>query len=221
MYINMPQGQTQKRINMAFFGLLLVFLLLPLLYASATSIGNNVSVTGNTTIGDATTDTLTVTARLASDLDPNANNTIDLGAFGLAYNNFFASGTVYLASVTSTMIEPWVNNTSDLGSFGKAWNDVFTSGTLYAATTTIVAGDLNVDSGTLLVDESANKVGIVSSTPSSVLSVGSNVTGTTTFDFSKPCFRMYVNGSYVYYYPSTSGANAAVSGWATSTASCF
>ncbi|MDP2684218.1 MAG: hypothetical protein Q8P20_04110 [bacterium] len=102
----------------------MVALFLPLSYALATSIGTDVSVTGtltvtgestftgaatfngNVTVGNlATADTLTVTARLAADLDPNANNTIDLGSFGLAYKSIYASSTAFLNYVSSTAMD--------------------------------------------------------------------------------------------------------------------
>src|SRR3990167_8778842 len=89
-----------ERKNIFFFlvyvSMVLAIILLPTMYARATSIGTNVTVSGNTTLGDtAASDTITVTARLAADLDPNTNNTIDLGSFDLAYNNIFVSSTSY------------------------------------------------------------------------------------------------------------------------------
>ena len=101
------------------------------LFASGTVYTAGLTIDGNTTVGNATSDTLTVTARLAADLNPNANNTIDLGAFGLAYNNLFASGTSYLGNVTSTSIEPWANNTSSLGAYNFAFRNVYASSTSY------------------------------------------------------------------------------------------
>ena len=49
---------------------------------ATTTVTNDLQVDGNTTLGDATTDTLTVTARLNADLLPNADNTINLGQGG-------------------------------------------------------------------------------------------------------------------------------------------
>ena len=43
------------------------------------------AVVGNTTIGDAATDTLTITADLASDLIPSADNSFDLGSAAAKY----------------------------------------------------------------------------------------------------------------------------------------
>src|SRR3989344_855585 len=106
------------------------------IFASGTTYVAALTIDGNTTVGNATSDTLTVTARLAADLNPNANNTIDLGSYGLAYNNLFVSSTSFLSSATTTMISPWANNTSDLGAYGNAWKDIFASGTLYVANVT-------------------------------------------------------------------------------------
>src|SRR3989338_1057395 len=66
---------------------------------------------------------------------PGSNNAYDLGTFGVAWNDIFASGTSYLGSVTSTQITPWANNTYDLGFFGSAWKDAFVSGTTYMGAT--------------------------------------------------------------------------------------
>ena len=49
------------------------------------------SVTGNTTLGDATSDTITATARLASDLVPSTDNARDLGTSALAYRSVYAA----------------------------------------------------------------------------------------------------------------------------------
>lgn len=180
--------------------------------------------------GEVRGTTLTITAAsTVAAISPTANDTSDLGAFGLAWNELFVSSTSYLGNVTSTSIEPWANNTSLLGSFGQAWSDVFASGTTYLATTTIVAGDLDVDAGTLLVDESANRVGIASSTPSAQLAVGVGVGTTSTIDVGTACFRMIVDvagtDTELYYWPCTGtscpNTGAALAGWATSTASCF
>src|SRR3989344_998842 len=121
-----------QKTSQIFYVILFVSLILFLPnIARATSIGTNVTVTGVTT-----GDTLTVTARLAADLDPNANNTYDLGSFGLAYKSIYASSTVYLGSVTSTQITPWANDTSQLGQFGQAWKNIFVSSTAYLGSVT-------------------------------------------------------------------------------------
>ena len=188
------------------------------IFASGTTYVAGLTIDGNTTVGNATSDTITINARLAADLDPNANNTIDLGQFDLAYNNIFVSSTSYLGSVTSTMINPWANNTSDLGNFGNAWRDVYVSSTAFV-------GDL---SDLLYVDKVNSRIGISSSTPSAILSIGT-VNTTSTLDVPQLCFRTTIDiggtDTQVYYWPCTGAACPTVAmdaaGWATSTASCF
>ena len=110
------------------------------IFASGTTYVATLTIDGNAPVGNATSDTITVTARLAADLDPNANNTIDLGSFDLAYNNIFVSSTSYLGSVTSTMINPWANNTSDLGAYGNAWKNFYASSTVYLTSVSTTQG---------------------------------------------------------------------------------
>ena len=96
-----------------------------------------------------------------------------------------------------------------------------TTGTLGAATTTISTGGLIVDTDTLVVDYLTNKVGIGSSTPGAMLSVGPTPTAasaTSTIDFSKPCFKMATEDGTVYYLRLDPTQNHV---FATSTTSCF
>lgn len=67
------------------------------------------------------------------------------------------------------------------------------------------------------------RVGIGTTTPGAMFAVGNGSSATTTFDFSKPCFRMQVDSAgtiqTIYYWPSLVTGN--VGGWATSTTSCY
>ena len=49
--------------------------------------------TGNTTLGDATSDTVTVNARISSHLVPSANTTYDLGTSSLRWNDLYLDGS--------------------------------------------------------------------------------------------------------------------------------
>jgi len=60
-----------------------------------TSINNNLAVDGNTTLGNATTDTITFTARAASDFLPAADSTHDLGSPALRWKNMY-TGDLHL-----------------------------------------------------------------------------------------------------------------------------
>lgn len=91
-----------------YFLFVLALLLVPGLALAATSVGNNVSVggtfaltgaatlNGHTTLGNVTsTDILYLNSRVASSIISTVNDAIDLGEFSRAYNDVFASGTVY------------------------------------------------------------------------------------------------------------------------------
>ncbi len=69
------------------------------------------------------------TRSMTGSITPNGNNSLNMGAFGSAWQSLFVSSTTFLGSATTTMIEPWFNNTSNLGSFDNAWKDVYASGT--------------------------------------------------------------------------------------------
>ena len=59
------------------------------------------SVTGNTVLGDAASDTVTVTADIASDLIPSADGTHDLGASGAEWQDLFIDGTANIDSLVA------------------------------------------------------------------------------------------------------------------------
>ena len=62
--------------------------------ANAATAFDNLTVSGNTDLGDATSDTVTVTGRIDSHIVPSANDTYDLGTNDLRWR------TLYLASET-------------------------------------------------------------------------------------------------------------------------
>ncbi|MEK7516000.1 MAG: hypothetical protein AAB562_00205, partial [Patescibacteria group bacterium] len=65
------------------------------IFASGTTRLGVLSTDGNTTLGDdATVDTVTLNARFASTMNPSTNNTIDLGAFGTAFRDIYASSSL-------------------------------------------------------------------------------------------------------------------------------
>lgn len=78
---------------------------------SALTCAGNVNLNGNTTIGNATSDTLTLTAYMASGAVPASHNTYDLG---LVTTNGWRA--LFLASSGSTKTVKFVagNNTSDI-----------------------------------------------------------------------------------------------------------
>ena len=67
---------------------------------------DGLTVNGNTTLGNAATDTVTVTADIASNLIPSADDTYNLGASGAEWNDLFIDGTANIDSL--------VANTADI-----------------------------------------------------------------------------------------------------------
>ncbi len=57
--------------------------------------GVSLNVGGNARLGDATSDTVTYNARVASHILPSVNNTYDLGSPTLSWRDIYASGTIY------------------------------------------------------------------------------------------------------------------------------
>jgi len=61
----------------------------------------NLTVNGNTTLGNAATDTVTITADVASNLIPSADNTYDLGATGSEWKDLYITGTANIDSLVA------------------------------------------------------------------------------------------------------------------------
>jgi len=96
---------------------------------------------------------------IGSNLLPDGNNTRDIGAYGTAWRNIYASSTAFLDYVSSTQIEiredvrPDVNDGADLGVNDFAWNNLFVSSTSFlggASGDQLIVGT----SSTLIVKES-------------------------------------------------------------------
>ena len=61
----------------------------------------NLTVNGNTTLGNAASDTVTITADIASALLPSADDTHDLGATGSEWRNLYIDGTASIDSLVA------------------------------------------------------------------------------------------------------------------------
>jgi len=83
-------------------------------------------------------------------------------------------------------------------------------------------GDLKVDTSDLVVDISTNRVGVATTTPGAMLSVGANA-ATSTIRTGRLCFSTELpDGTFMYLWPCNGadcGANG-TSAWATSSTSC-
>lgn len=108
-----------------------------------TTVGNDLTVTGNTIlngnvdIGDASTDTVTITAYVDSAIIPSATGTYDLGSAGLEWNDIFIDGTAT------------VDNLSVDENASIAQN-------LYVLGDTSLSGALDVGAGNMTLDASGN-----------------------------------------------------------------
>lgn len=67
----------------------------------AATFDSTVLVKGNTTLGDAATDTVTFTADVASPIIPSADDTYDLGAVGSEWRNLYIDGTANIDSLVA------------------------------------------------------------------------------------------------------------------------
>jgi hypothetical protein len=201
------------------------------LYASTT-----LQVTATSTLyNDLTVDTNTL-------LVDSYNNKVGIGSstpftalgitntgtqLALAYNtanystlNTDSSG--YLA-ISPSGLRTGIATTTPLGTLAistSAGVNPFIIGSSTATYLTVdTSGNLSVDTNTLYVDAANNKVGIGSSTPSSALSVGANMTSTSTMMVGRLCLiAAQENGTIVYL---RLGANqAANQPFATSTIPC-
>ncbi len=118
---------------------LVTALALPVIVLAVTTIGSNISTDGNIT--------------------PGSNNSSDFGAYGTAWNDVVASGTIYGATIFNsgnvnasgtTYLSHTVaagNNIWDLGSGTSSWRNVYASGTLQLGTNIISATNNNSDLG--------------------------------------------------------------------------
>jgi hypothetical protein len=124
----------------------------------------NLTVNGNTTLGNAASDTVTVTADVASNLIPSADNTYDLGASGSEWKDLYVDGTANIdtgsidtanvgtlaVSGNSTLQGDLTVNGSISGSGAIA---ATTAATLETARTITIAG---ITAGAANFDGSAN-----------------------------------------------------------------
>ena len=139
----------------------------------------NLIVNGNTTLGDAATDTVTVNADIASNLIPDATGTRNIGSASDEWNNLFIDGT---ATVDDLVVDEnaTVAGTLDVtGATGIDGDfDVATNKFTVASATgnTAIAGTLDVTS-TLAVTGTSTMTGAVTATGGVVGDLTGNVTG--------------------------------------------
>ena len=147
--------------------------------ANAGIIGN-LTVGGNTTLGDAASDTVTITADVASPLVPSADDTYDLGAVGSEWRNLYVDGTANIDALVADTAD--INGgTVDGAVIGGAsaaagtFTSLNASGTATLATVDINAG--NIDGTVIGAASAAAITGTTITGTSLVGAVTGDVTG--------------------------------------------
>jgi hypothetical protein len=140
------------------------------------------TATGNVTLGNAATDTVTITADVASNVIPSADNTYDLGASGSEWKDLYIDGTANIDSLvadTADINGGTIDGTAIGGASAAAgsFTTLNTSGAVVfndagANVDFRVEGD--TDANLLFVDASTNRVGIGTSSPGALLDVSSD-----------------------------------------------
>lgn len=137
-------------------------------FSSSLTLGGALSVQGNTTLGDAGSDTVTLTGAVASHLIPSASDTYDLGSSSRLWNQGWISqiNSVVFAEATATLFGGWSIVGKDAGSLAA---DVV------SAATTVTFGKTMTPGHWVLIR--AHDTGGVAK--AEYLLVGSLVSGTT------------------------------------------
>jgi len=107
---------------------------IPTLYTSSTAVSSTLQVAGSVT---------------STNLYPWGNNLYDLGAYDYAWNDIYASGTIYSTNFGNPLL-PNADNTLSIGVYGTAFANVFASGTIYSGgsasgTSTVLMGTIEAN----------------------------------------------------------------------------
>lgn len=170
----------------------------------AVTLPSDLTVQGNTTLGDATTDTVTVTGRVNSSVLPSTTNSVDLGSTTQRWRDVFAAGTINSSSTVSaaTVSATTVSGTSVTGASltASSGNVAVTAGNLTfgAASAKIIPGATS-----LLVRDTADANTNLSVTDAGALTVrngltvsanGAGITGATSVSGAKTTLAATATG---------------------------
>jgi hypothetical protein len=154
-------------------------------------ISGNLTVDGNTTLGNATSDTITATARFNTDLLPSTDNARDLGSSSNSWKDLYIDGTATIATLNVTTIDTTNLEVTNIKAKDGTAAIVLTDSTGAVTISTALTANggavfnengANVDfrvegdneANLLFVDASADAVGIGTNAPAQPLDIVSN-----------------------------------------------
>ena len=152
---------------------------------------------GNIDLGNATTDTVTVTGQFDSDLIPSTDNARDLGSSSKEWKDLYLTGVGYIDELSvavgsgqgvSTSLIPKTNAAGSLGSTTREWNNLFVDGTAHIDTLDIdenatITGTLGVTGTTTVSTINATNITASGTTGLAATTVSTlGATGAVDFD---------------------------------------
>lgn len=130
----------------------------------ATVLDSTLLVKGNTTLGNAVTDTVTYTARAVTDFLPNADATYNLGNSSLEWNNLWLDGTANVDTLQVDENATVTGNVAVGGNMGTTGNNVIGGNLSVNGNTTL--GNAATDTVTFTADVASNIIPSADSTHS-------------------------------------------------------
>jgi len=139
----------------------------------------NLTVNGNTTLGNAATDTVTFTADIASNMLPSADDTYDLGAVGSEWKDLYIDGVAYIDTLTIGSSTGITSVDTDLSTVSASDDTLASAKAIKAYVDSQVTAqdlDLTTDSGTIAIDLDSETLTIAGGTGLDSSATGNTVT---------------------------------------------
>lgn len=115
------------------------------------TVSGSLTTTGKLTIGDATSDTVVLTAEISSSIIPDADDTYSLGSSAKQWKDLFIDGIANIDSASfdeiASALTPNVGGTHALGTMAKSWGSAHIHGLahIHTASIAIVSSSLIPD----------------------------------------------------------------------------
>ena len=115
------------------------------------TVSGSLTTTGKLTIGDASTDTVAITAEITSSLIPDLDDKFDLGSSTKQWRNLFIDGIANIDSASfdeiASALTPNVGGTHALGTMAKSWGSLHVHGLghIHTASINLVSSSLTPD----------------------------------------------------------------------------